>query len=667
MTREAPRSDIPTLASLRGVGPARLEQLQEVGIHSLEDLLRRVPSRFRDRRQFENLADLPQTGEVQLRGRLENLRNIRTRRRGFTIVQARLVEGSHSLALKWFNQPYLTKRLRSGQNVVVFGRLDGTGELKNSEVHTPNDAPRGLEPIYSASQSLSAKMLHRLVATAMETLGELEIDLSEIFPEPLTQEQLKAHGLASLPDAIESLHRPDLLRGDEMDALARGDSPSQLRLMYEELLDLQLALQRERAERTDQPKPRTYMIDDRLRQAAKAALPFRLTQAQRRVVKEIADDLCSERPMMRLLQGDVGSGKTVVALMAAVLAIENEFQAAIMVPTEILAEQHLRFFQQTLPNHRVAALTGSDLSAREALAKGECDLVIGTQALIQRATEFRSLGLVMIDEQHRFGVSQRSALRDKGDRPDTLIMTATPIPRSLALTLYGDLDVSVIDELPPGRAEVQTEVHPLKQSNRTYRQLEHALSEGHKAYIVLPFVSESESLHVASIEQRGTELEKKLAGFGARCLHGKTPDLERHCIMESFANGNCQVLISTTVVEVGLDVPRATWMVIENAERLGLSQLHQLRGRIARSQHQGTCVALHGTVSELSMRRLELFARSQDGFEIAERDLELRGPGELRGLRQAGSGELRLFDPVRHARFLEPARQHARELLGGHV
>ena len=396
--------------------------------------------------------------------------------------------------------------------------------------------------------------------------------------------------------------------------------------------------------------------------------PFPLTAAQERVLGEILDDLASPHPMLRLLQGDVGSGKTIVAALVLAAALESGYQGAFMAPTELLAEQHHANLARLLgERYPMALLRGSAADAgrlRAALASGELRLVVGTHALIQETVEFERLGLAVIDEQHRFGVEQRALLRGKGDRPDLLVMTATPIPRSLALTAYGDLPVSTLDEMPPGRSPVATEVVPAKERRAVYGRLREALEAGARAYVVAPLIEESDQIAAASLAEVEERVREELPEIPMAVLHGRVPPAERDRTMRAFARGDVRVLVATTVIEVGVDIPEATWMVIESAERFGLAQLHQLRGRVGRGAGKATCVAIHGRLSEAAKRRLEVFASTLDGFEIAEADLAIRGPGDLLGTRQAGLPSLRVARLPEDWDWLLRARDDVQELLG---
>jgi ATP-dependent DNA helicase RecG len=572
----------------------------------------------------------------------------------------------------WFNRPYLAEQTDAGAEYILYGPVregnDGP-ELLNPSCERVADGEEGgalhggrIAPVYPAVGALGPPFFRRLMGQLVAAL-----DLSRQVPERLPEEVLARHGLPRLGEALRALHDPG--PDADIEALCHRRSPAHLRLVYEELLDLQVRLALQRAAE-EVPRTLFYRVDDALRGVARGVLPFRLTGAQKRALREIVGDLQGPAPMLRLLQGDVGSGKTLVAALALVVALENGFQGAFMAPTELLAEQHYANLERLLGHrYRLGLFTGSasDSGAlRRRLAAGEVQLAVGTHALIQEGVEFRRLGLAVVDEQHRFGVAQRGLLRSKGgeaDRPDLLVMTATPIPRSLALVAYGDLPVSVIDELPPGRLPIATEVLPARQRAAVYRRLREELAAGGRAYIVFPRIEESAD-GAASVEVLGEKVRASLKGISTAVLHGRMPRAERDRAMRAFAAGEVQALLATTVIEVGVDVPEATWMVIESAERFGLAQLHQLRGRVGRGSRPSVCVALHGKLTEDARQRLEAFGSTTDGFVLAEADLAIRGPGDLLGTRQAGLPELRVADLAEHRDWLVQARDDARELLG---
>jgi ATP-dependent DNA helicase RecG len=618
----------------------------------------------------ETVATAKTEGSWTLTGRLSGLRLLRGGR--LRVVRGLLTDASGSLAVVWFNRPYLVTQMDPAEDYLLHGplRLGKNGaELLNPSCERVGESLHGgrLTPVYPAIRGLGAPALRRLLAAVLEQMGDIPV------PDPLPPMLLARHGLPSLGEALASLHAPG--EGEDLALLNDRRSPAHLRLIYGELLELQLelAVVHERAVRVE--RGRSYRLDDRVRQVVREILPWKLTAAQKRAVREIADDLKSPWPMLRLLQGDVGSGKTIVATLALVIAVENGFQGAFMAPTELLAEQHFAGLSRLLgERYRIALLTSGSrelAKRRAALAAGEIQLAVGTHALLMEGTAFRRLGLAVVDEQHRFGVEQRRVLQAKGDRPDLLVMTATPIPRSLTLAAYGDLEVSVLDELPPGRTPITTEVVPAGKRAEVYRRLRAALAAGERAYIVFPLIEGSgegraegrAEVTAEAVSELGERVRTYLAEFPSAVLHGRIPAEERERVMRAFASGEVRVLVATTVIEVGIDVPEATWMVIESAERFGLAQLHQLRGRVGRGPGASRCIALAHRPSEEGRRRLAVFAGTTDGFRIAEADLEIRGPGDLLGTRQAGLPSFRVADIRRDLLWLERARDDARELL----
>jgi ATP-dependent DNA helicase RecG len=654
------------LTCLPGIGPKRAAALAEAGYLDLGALLWHLPQRYEDRRSVLCPKAVVGEGRFAVVGRVRDLRTIRLRRRRLSMVRGVLVGGGGELPVVWFNRPWAERQLPPGRDYLLFGRVrrgrDGL-EMVNP---TCEPAERALEggsvvPVYAPIAGLGPASVRKLLRHALDAL-ELPFGLEDDLPPEL----LERHGLPPLGDAFERLHRPS--EGADLADLNAGISRSHARLVYGEMLDLQVEVRLARSARERIEKPHRYRIDAGLRRRLRQVPAFRLTGAQERVLGEILDDLAAPRPMLRLLQGDVACGKTVVAALALVAAVEAGLQGAVMAPTELLAEQHFRGLRRLLGDRcRLALLTGSGSDAatgRRLLARGEIDLAVGTHALIQEGVRFRRLGLAVIDEQHRFGVGQRRRLQSKGAAPDLLIMTATPIPRSLALTVYGDLSLSVIDELPPGRSPIVTRLAPASERDAVYDWLRQRLDRGGQGYVVFPLIDESRHLEVGSIASRGSEIVRQLGGITTAVLHGRTSAEEREELMRAFADGEISVLISTTVIEVGIDVPSATAMIIESAERFGLAQLHQLRGRVGRGAERSHCVAIHGELTEVAARRLECFATTNDGFELADADLELRGPGELLGTRQAGRPIFHVADLVRDRRWIEAARHDAPQLLG---
>jgi len=694
-TSDPPLTPASPVSELRGVGPARGRALAAAGFHTVGDLLSHLPTRYEDRSTVTAVAEARPGAAYTFRGRLSRLARVRVRRRGFSLVRGLLDDGSGRLPVLWFNRPYLVSQVDEEAEYLLHGPVregrGGTPELLNPSCERVREEAAGEEggasevgavgvgsvgvgpvgvgpvhggrivPVYGGAGELGPALLRRLMARVLESV-EPRRDVAD----PLPGELLRRHRLPPLGEALAALHAP----GPESDVagLNAFASAAHQRLIYGELLHMQLTLARLRERQVKNEQPFRYRVDDGVRRVARQVLPFRLTAAQRRAVGEIVDDLRRPHPMLRLLQGDVGSGKTIVAALALVVALESGLQGAFMAPTELLAEQHFGKLQRLLGGrYRLALFTASNPALgeeRRRLAAGELDLAVGTHALIQEGVCFARLGLAVIDEQHRFGVRQRRLLQDKGGRPDVLVMTATPIPRSLALTAYGDLDVSLIDELPPGRRPVATEVLPQRRRDAVYRRLRDELAAGDgQAYVVCPLIEESEAVAAASVEETAVRVAAALAPLPVAVLHGRLSAGEREGRVADFAAGRVRVLVSTTVIEVGVDVAAATVMVVESGERFGLAQLHQLRGRVGRSERPSRCVVLHGRLSEEGRRRLQVFAATTDGFEIAEADLAIRGPGDLLGTRQSGLPALRVADLVRDFEWLEKARDDARELL----
>ncbi len=663
----ADRSWLETpLRFLKGIGPVRARQLAEAGYRTVGELLFHLPHRYEDRRHILPLAEVAEAGPTTVCGRLHDLRVVRVKRRGFSLVRGVVEDASGQLPVVWFNRPYLPSQVRPQQAYLLHGEVHRS-EMGRLELVNPSTEPAAqaihagrIIAVYPQAGELGPTAMRRLLSAALA-----HVDLVHAVPDPLPAELRTRHHLPALGQALADLHLPG--EGVDVELLNERRSAAHQRLIYGELLDLELALSDRRAEQRGRQKRHRYAIDDPLREVARAVLPFRLTAAQRRALREIAEDLQRPQPMLRLLQGDVGSGKTIVAALAIVLAVENGLQAAFMAPTELLAEQHHRGLARLLGGrYRLALVSGrtaaESAALRADLAAGSIQVAVGTHALIQGAVAFERLGLAIIDEQHRFGVVQRQLLQAKGDRPDLLVMTATPIPRSLALASYGDLDVSVLDELPPGRHPVATELKPESRRREVYRQLRADLATGARGYVVFPLIEASERVAAASVEEQGEEVRSELGEFASAVVHGQLPAEERQRALAAFAAGTVQVLIATTVIEVGIDVPEATVIVIEGAERFGLAQLHQLRGRVGRSERPSRCVALHGRLSVQGRERLRVFAGTNDGFAIAEADLRIRGPGDLLGTRQAGLPTLRVAHLEADIEWLERAAADARQL-----
>ncbi len=653
---------------VKGVGPQRAEALSREGVATVEDLLFHLPMRYEDRRQLARIADLRPGMKVAVSGTI-TVAGLRRARR-LTLYEVRLDDGTGRLKALWFNQPFLKDTLPRGTRVVLYGAIEpdayGSRQLMMSSpqyekveegdeaIHTGR-----IVPIYEKRGPLTGKALRRILLRLVEAIPD---DL----PDPLPPELRDRLGVISRAEALRRVHRP--AEDDTVAALEAARSPAHRRLILEELFLFQLGLALQREARRERPRRAAFELTDATREAVKRILPFHLTGAQKRVVREIADDLRSPHPMNRLVQGDVGSGKTMVALLSMVIAIENGYQAAFMAPTEILAEQHYLTFKRLLARCPytvglyTSAVKGKERAqAAAALAEGRVQIAVGTHALIQQDVAFHRLGLVVVDEQHRFGVLQREDLRRKGGEVDVLVMTATPIPRTLALTAYGDLDVSVVDERPPGRTPIKTVHRAASDRRAVVEEVRRALEAGRQAFVVYPLVEESEKLEdVKAATQMAEEWRAALPDARIGLLHGRLKSVEKEEVMAAFHRGDLQVLVATTVIEVGVDVPGATVMVIEHAERFGLAQLHQLRGRVGRGTGASTCVLVtHGRLSDEARARVEVLTRSDDGFVIAEKDLELRGPGDFFGTRQSGMPRLRVGDLIRDRDLMAQAREEA--------
>ncbi len=644
------------------------EALEGWGIRTVGDFLLWVPYRWEDRSTAVSPAEVREAGRPALvKGQIAGLRLGRPRGRGRRVVSAVVRDEEGSLPVVWFNQPWVARELKGGPQVLLFGRVErhsrsGRLQLVNPEISSQTSCEPGIVPVYRRMGPLGGRRLRGLMDQALQVLGEID--------DPVPRELLDRFGLPDLPSALAALHRPAApddppQRAALLAALAAGRRPEQIRLAFDELLALALAVGSVRERRRRQRAAcRVGGVKPRLE------LPFELTPAQRRVIGEILGDLAGSSPMARLLQGDVGSGKTVVAALAALAVLEAGHTVAFMAPTELLAEQHLaslgRLFSGT--GFEPLLLTGSLGAAErrrvlELLAGGEPQLVVGTHALVQAGVRLESLGLVVVDEQHRFGVAHRRALVEKGRAPHLLVMTATPIPRSLALVAYGDLELSVLDELPPGRRPVRTVVRRRREAGRLWSFIGEQVAAGSRAYVVYPLIEASEEVEAQSLEENAGRLREELPGVSIGIVHGRMKRAQREAVVEGFRSGEIGVLLSTTVVEVGVDVPEATVMVIESPERFGLSQLHQLRGRVGRGQRQSWCVLLvPDTLPEAAERRLQVFRSTGDGFRLAEADLELRGPGEITGFRQWGADGLRFARLPQDHELLQQARETAERL-----
>ncbi|MBN2887177.1 MAG: ATP-dependent DNA helicase RecG [Chromatiaceae bacterium] len=660
--------------TLRRVGPRVAERLAKLGIARVQDLLFHLPVRYQDRTRLVPIEALRPGQEALIEGTIREAGVSIGRRRSLKVWLGEETLGG--IMLRFFHfSPQQAAALRPGVRLRCYGevRQGPQGlEMVHPEYRLHSDSVQieaRLTPIYPATEGLQQPTLRGLTEQALERLAESPPR------DYLPPEILAPLGLPSLAEALLYLHRPPIEAS--LEDLVERRHPAFQRLAFEELVAHQASLRQLRRAQRARPAPR-LQGDGRLRERLLAALPFALTEAQARVVGEIAHDLAGCRPMQRLLQGDVGAGKTVVAALAALQAVESGRQVALMAPTELLAEQHLRTLSRWLEPLGVETLwlagrhkgrERAELLAR--LASGAARVAVGTHALFQDDVEFQDLGLVIIDEQHRFGVHQRLKLREKGagaeGAPHQLIMTATPIPRSLAMTLFADLDLSVIDHLPPGRTPIVTVAVPDARREQVMARVRAACGQGRQAYWVCTLIEESESLQCQAAEEAANELAAALAELRVGLVHGRIKGAEREAVMAAFAAGELDLLVATTVIEVGVDVPNASLMIIENPERLGLSQLHQLRGRVGRGGVESHCVLLyHAPLSRTAQERLAIIRQTTSGFEIAERDLALRGAGEVLGTRQTGLVQFRIADPLRDQPLLPPAQRAADQLLEQH-
>ena len=659
---------------IKGVGPQRAELLAKRGIHTLEDLLSYLPFRYEDRIKFSQIRDVRPNAVYTLRVTVASGQAVRTMRGRDAIYHLLVQDETGSLPCKFFHGGYLEGRLKPGQQLILHGKAE-VDKQRPARVQMVNPqmeviSGEGLDstevgrivPIYEAVGTFGSRAIRRAIYGALQ---QLDPRMPDVLPAALRAKlKFPAHR-----EAVVQTHFPP--PEESLDALNQFRSPAQQRLIFEELFLYQLSLALDRRATRKENAIAFRVREDSVREALKKILPFKPTSAQKRVLAEIAQDLEKATPMNRLLQGDVGSGKTIVALQAAVIAIENGCQAALMAPTEILAVQHFLSARRILEKagYRVELLvSGMKFAEKSAalarIASGEAQLVIGTHALIEENVIFAKLGFVAIDEQHRFGVLQRKRLMDKaaahGHAPHVLVLTATPIPRTLSLTLYGDLDVSVIDELPPGRTPIITTLSSEPRLPGVWEALRREVAAGHQAYIVYPVIEESKLELKAAMEEYERLSKQVFPKLKLGLLHGRLSSEEKEEVMQSFRKNETQILVATTVVEVGVDVPNATVMVIEHAERFGLSQLHQLRGRIGRGAEKSYCILVAPVrMNDNARARLETMVRTSNGFEIAETDLELRGPGEFFGTRQSGDLGFHIANPLRDRELLDLARREA--------
>jgi ATP-dependent DNA helicase RecG len=640
---------------LKGVGERRAAMLSRLGVSDVNALVRLYPRVYEDWSRIKSINEA-QIGEICcIKGIVGSPVRKNLIRKGLTLYKTEITDGSGIMGITIFNSRFAAEKLTEGDEFLFFGRVGGNlyrKEMNSPEIEPAEGADR-IRPIYPQTHGLNSKMIEKLVRTALTECRDELVD-----PIPLWLRE--KYCLMNLPDSLWNIHFPK--SPDYLEEARR-------RLIFEELLILQLGLEKMRSQTQ---KNAGAIIERDFSEEYFSHLPFSPTGAQRRAVKEAMRDMMSGRQMNRLLQGDVGSGKTAVAAALVYSAAKNSMQSALMAPTEVLAEQHYKTFLKLFDgcSINVELLTGSDTAAqkrrkKEALKAGEIDLLIGTHAIIQSDVEFKSLALVITDEQHRFGVEQRNALGEKGENPHLYVMSATPIPRTLALIIYGELDISILDELPPGRQKIETYAVTSELRQRAYNYVKKHLDAGRQGYIICPLVDEGESdTELASAVKYADELQHgDFRGYTVGLMHGKMKSVDKKKVMESFSNGETQLLVSTTVIEVGVDVPNAVIMVIENAERFGLSQLHQLRGRIGRGQYKSTCILITDAKNDTAQRRMKVMETTTDGFKIADEDLKLRGPGEFFGSRQHGLPEMKIADMLEDRSTLEETQRAAKEIV----
>ena len=667
------------LQYLKGVGPRKAADLKKAGLNTVEDLLFRFPRRYEDRSKLQKIISLKPGMTAAISGTVLSAGLAHTRRPGFKLFSALIQDESGQVQAVWPNQAFLKDVIKTKQKIVLFGKVEIWGsrglQITDPEFEIVGDDPTPgdvqlhtgrIVPVYERTGSVTTNMQRRFVWQALEKLPGAMFD-------PVPTDILSREGWPARNEALWQAHFPS--PGVPIDSLNNFQTAAQRRLVFEDFFVFQTGLALRRQENAQVRKRLVCAVDDRIRQRAREVLPFKLTTGQRDALAEIVADMQRAWPMQRLLQGDVGAGKTIVAIVAAVVAMENGFQVAVMAPTEILAEQHYRTIVKVLDGkpYRVALLSGRVTAATRrdllpAIERGEINLVVGTQALVQEHVRFKALALAVIDEQHRFGVVQRGTLAAKGDNPDVLVMTATPIPRTLALTECGDMEVSVIRGLPPGRQPVKTIVKADSRRDEAYAMMRDEIRRGGQVYVIYPLVEESEKIDLKAATAMAAEIARVFPEYAVALLHGRMKGDEKETVMRRFLAGELNILVSTTVVEVGVDVANATLMVVEHAERFGLSQLHQLRGRIGRGSQQSTCVLLYQAPwSDDARERLRAMAETNDGFVIAERDLQLRGPGDFFGTRQHGLPTLRAGDLTRDVDLLERAFEEARTRVDNHT
>lgn len=637
---------------IKGVGEKRAKLFNSLGIFCVDSLIHFYPRKYEDWSASKNLEAVKSGETVSIKATLITPVKEAMIRRGLTLFKCKFSDGENVISVTIFNNKYLAKSLHIYEDYYLYGKIEKS--LLNFSMNSPKiekaENILAIQPVYPAKEKLTSRSISKIMKTALDELGEIE--------ETLDDEIMQKYSLISLDKAIRSIHFPNS---------ADDYLPARKRLIFEELLTLQLGLLKLKSNKKSET---ALVIKDDYSSEFEKLLPFNLTNAQKRTISECLQDMKSKYPCNRLVQGDVGSGKTAVAASLIYSVIKNGYQATMMAPTEILATQHYESLLKILApaGINIRLLTGSTPAKekkeiKKALFDGEIDLIIGTHALIQNDVAFKNLALVITDEQHRFGVKQRAQLAEKGEDVHTIVMSATPIPRTLGLILYGDLDISILDELPPGRQEIRTDVVDSRYHKRLYKFIKDAIARGEQCYIVCPAVEENET-NIKSAEELADELANgEFKGYNLGILHGKMKPKDKEAIMKSFASGKVSLLVATTVVEVGVDVPNATIMVIENAERFGLSTLHQLRGRVGRGNKKSYCVLVSNAKGETARERLMTMKKYSDGFKIADTDLKLRGPGDFFGSRQHGLPELKIADMVEDMDTLQNAQECAKSIL----
>lgn len=645
---------------VKGIGPKRAYKLNKLGIFTLKDLLYYFPRQYEDRNNLKKIAQLQNEDKATIKAVILGITTSNPKK-GMTLTKVDIKDETGYAKLVFFNQPYISNAFKSGDTILVFGKVKKEFkniELSSCEIEHLSNAPKNtckIMPIYPLTFGVTNKEIMSIIKSV---LSNKELVIKEYLPKAI----IDKYKLCSIDYAIKNIHAPSSKENFKI---------ALYRIIFEEFLILQLGLFMFKNGVTEVEGIK-FKENDKLKDIIDS-LPFKLTKAQNRALNEIIEDMQSSKVMNRLVQGDVGSGKTVVALLALANCVLNGYQGALMAPTEILAEQHYISLTETLKEFgmNVELLVGSLTKKQkekvlERVKNKEIDILIGTHALIEDKVEFNNLGIVITDEQHRFGVRQRGKLSDKGNNPDVLVMTATPIPRTLALILYGDLDISIIDELPPGRQPIDTIAVSKDKRDRAYNNLVRAeVEKGRQVYIVCPLVEESESIEAKAAVELVEELKQEyFSDLKVGLLHGKMKASEKDNIMKSFKNKELDILVSTTVIEVGVNVPNATLMIIENAERFGLAQLHQLRGRVGRGKHKSYCILIYASKSEICRQRMSIMEETNDGFKISEKDLEIRGPGEFFGTRQHGLPELKIANIFKHMKILKIAQQEARYIIG---